>query len=472
MEKLINAKRMSLNFNLREPRGNKCTNVYAVIKVEDKQLKLSTGCKINSWQWDRKRQTPIITPEMTDEDRMNALRLMDVICQIRSGYLGFFSHLCNGGAGATEKEIKAYLCNHVISRLDGEEMESGGGMRGGMTRSPKATTLLNKAFEIYYSEVKTSIKATTTDTNRSRLKAFELYCEQIGEDKMSMLTQRGLNEYKTWLIRKSKEARQGGGVRYDSNRSINNKCELIERLINKVMVSHTDFLRYRIEAVRYVQLEEVNAKGEDKKRRPLKEDELSALMNCGSLTAEEREYRDLFILECNGSYRIGDTPKLFDRSRQQHYRKGKYELIVIDTEKEGITSVIWVNDIVRKILGRYAGGFRYANPSLGGNSYKTKYNEMIKRIARKAGLNSVERWVDVHGDKNEDYLYNIISSHFARYTFIYNGLFVLGMMPSELKDFTGHADDRMIQEVYTIYSTDEKVNNAVRALERVLGKNS
>ena len=39
-------------------------------------------------------------------------------------------------------------------------------------------------------------------------------------------------------------------LRYDSNRSINNKCELIERLVNKVMAWHTDFLRYRIEAVR------------------------------------------------------------------------------------------------------------------------------------------------------------------------------------------------------------------------------
>ena len=58
-EQLINVNNLSFNFNLREPKGNKATNVYAIIRLGRIQLKLPTMCKVNSWQWDKKKQMPI-----------------------------------------------------------------------------------------------------------------------------------------------------------------------------------------------------------------------------------------------------------------------------------------------------------------------------------------------------------------------------------------------------------------------------
>ena len=49
-------------------------------------------------------------------------------------------------------------------------------------------------------------------------------------------------------------------------------------------------------------------------------------------------------------------------------------------------------------------------------------------------------------------------------------MFKLGFTPDELKDFTGHADDKMINEVYAIYTKDDKAQKAFKAIERITGK--
>ena len=67
MEKLISVKKLSLNFNLREPKGNKLTNVYCVVKCGNRQFKFSTRCKVNSWQWNKKQQMPTISPNMSHD---------------------------------------------------------------------------------------------------------------------------------------------------------------------------------------------------------------------------------------------------------------------------------------------------------------------------------------------------------------------------------------------------------------------
>ena len=463
MEKLISVNELSLNFNLREPKGNKCTNVYAVVRCGSVQLKFAIGCKVNSWQWSGKQQMPTITNAMTNEDREHNTIVMSVISAIRFGYSNFFSYLCKEHTTVSVEEIKDRI-NNIINETRLEEMANNENLRKSVERTPKATTLLNKAFEIYYTEI-SKVKESAKVTAYSQLKAYLNYCEEIGKDKLSMLTQRGLNDYKSYLMNKSKEDEKNGCARYDSNTQINNKCQAVARYINKVLSVHNDFLRYKIEKVVYQNLEEVNPKNEEKKRRPLTDEELTKLIECDGLTAEEKEYRDLFLLECYCAYRVGDTPKLFDKKIQKHYEKDGYELIMIETQKENIDAVIWVNDAVKQILNRYETGFKYAKPTE--RTYSQKLNYRLKAIAKKAGLDTMERYTDGHNKKVTQPLYEILSSHFARYTFIYNGLFKLGLTPNELKDFTGHANDKMINECYAIYTKADKFNKAVKALERI-----
>jgi integrase len=468
MEKLISVNELSLNFNLREPKGNKSTNVYAVVKCGSVQLKFAIGCKCNSWQWNKKQQTPIISQQMTDEERVNNTKVLSVISAIRFGYLNYFSYICKSQQMTSEKEIKETI-NNIINEINCEDMANNENLRKSVVRTPKATTLLMKAFEIYYTEIKT-VKESAKNAAFSLLKSFFKYCEVTGNDKLSMLSQRGLNDYKAYLIEKSKEDCKNGCARYDGNTQINNKCQAVAKYINQVLSVHNDFLRYHIIKVSYQNLEEVNPKNEDKKRRPLTDEEINKLITCATLTDEEKEYRDLFLLECYCAYRVGDTPKLFDKNLQRHYEKDGFELIMINTQKEHIDAIIWLTDEVKEILNKYENGFQYANPTE--RTYSQKLNYRLKTVAKKAGLDAVETYTDTHNKKITRPLYEILSSHFARYTFIYNGLTKLGLQPNQLKNFTGHADDTMINECYAVISKDDKFNSAVKALERVSKANS
>ena len=456
MEKLINVNQMSLNFNLREPKGNKPTNVYCVVKCGNSQLKFSTGYKVNSWQWNKKQQMPTITPNMTDEDRTNNAALISVISSIRLGYLDFFSYLCTNSEMISENEIKNYFFSNILNT---ENMANNQNLQKGKSKSAKK--LLLKAFDIYYTEVKPNTKKTSKDIEKSKLNAFFSYIDEVGRDGKGILSQRGINDYKSYLIKKSKELGEDG----NGNKQINAKCKTLRKLINEVLAVHNSFLNEGIKKVEYVNLETPRIDGEEKKRRPLTAEEMQKLMSAENLTLEEKEYRDLFVLECNCSYRVSDTPKLFDKTQQKREKRGNNEFIIIDTQKEGVKSVIYINKVVADILQKYQQGFKYVKFN---SVFDRRYNSALKEIFKKVGLDSMETWRDSKGQTKKAPLYDIIGSHFARYTFI-NSCFDKGMSAEEIIDFSGHANETMVKEVYKVRTTADKVDKAAKTLERING---
>ena len=458
MEKLISVKQMSLNFNLREPKGNKPTIVYCVIKCGIKQIKISTKCKVNSWQWNKKQQIPIITSNMLDEDRNNNTHLINIISSIRLGYFNYISYICNNSETTSEEEIKNFFTNLLNNRdmANIENLQKG--------KSKKATKLLQKAFDIYYSEINTQTKESSKEQEQSKLNAFFDYCKEIGRDGKGMLSQKGLNDYRTYLIKKSKEKGEDG----NGNKTINLKCNTIKKLINNVLAVHNKFLNEGVKKVDYINLPIPKINGEEKKRRPLTNEEINKLMTADNLTPREKEYRDLFVLECNCSYRVSDTPRLFDKSLQKREKRGDNEFIVIDTKKEGVKSVIWVTETVRTILERYENGFEYVTIN---DSYTRKLNNALKTIFKKIGLDNIESWKDSKGVEKTAPLYDIIASHFARYTFI-NHCFDIGMTASEIIDFSGHSNEKMVNEVYKVRTSTDKIDKAAKTIERLTKKES
>lgn len=99
----------------------------------------------------------------------------------------------------------------------------------------------------------------------------------------------------------------------------------------------------------------------------------------------------------------------------------------------------------------------------------SRYNQALKRIFCKAGLNKIEHFTDAHGVAQHKPLCDIIASHFGRYTFI-KDCFQKGLTASEIKDLTGHASEAMINEVYLIITGKDKAKYVFKALERVSGE--
>lgn len=341
-------------------------------------------------------------------------------------------------------------------------------LRHSVTRTPKATTLLKRAFDLYYSEKTT--KPSTVDETEKRLKCYFKYSEAIGQDKMSMLSQSGLNRFRDYLVKQRNEREAQGCQVRSCNATINYKCELIARLIN-FMVGHTSFERYHLQPVKYSQLQEFKPKGEDKKRRPLTEDEIKAIRVYTGLTPCECEYRELFLLQCHCGCRTSDLWRLFDRAQQEHHKHKGQEAFVINTLKKEIRAVIMLTPQVREMQSKYDNGcFKHLKiRRMKKESFEKNYNRAIKSIFRKAKLDKIEHYVDAHGVAHDEPLHEVIASHFGRYTFI-KDCFMRGLNAEEIKDLTGHASADMINEVYLIITSKDKANNVFKALERISEK--
>lgn len=434
---------VSLNFNLREPHAKRPTQLYCVVRVDGKQYKIPLGVKLEPWLWDARRQQPVQTIE-----NENILHIIKIILGLK---LGFLEKVCYGCSKDIILELKREIGN----------MANEQNLQRKVTRTPKATTLLKRAFELYYLENKR--KDSTVRETKKRLNCYFEYCLEIGKDKMSMLSRNGLNEYCDYLVRQRDELEKQGCKVRSSNTRINAKCELMARLIN-YMVGHAAFAKYKIQPVKYRQLQEFKAKGEHKMRRPLTEDEVKAIAECVGLTAREREYRDLFITQCECGCRASDLWKVFDKTQQEHYAYNGKEAIVINTQKEDIKAVIMLTPLIKLTQNKYEHGWR-----INVRGKVSVYNKALKHIFCKAGLDNMEQYTDAYGVTQNKPLYEVINSHFARYTFV-RACIDKGLTPHEIKDLTGHASEAMINEVYAVITAKDKAANAFKALERVSDK--
>lgn len=59
MGRQIFINQMQCNFNLRQPKANKPTNIYLVVYLNNKQVKLSTGVKVYPEHWNNKKTTSV-----------------------------------------------------------------------------------------------------------------------------------------------------------------------------------------------------------------------------------------------------------------------------------------------------------------------------------------------------------------------------------------------------------------------------
>ena len=71
MERQIFINEMQARFNLRKPRSEKPTNLYLVCRINNKQVKLSTGVKIYPDHWNEKRQEAYISVRLSELDNIN-----------------------------------------------------------------------------------------------------------------------------------------------------------------------------------------------------------------------------------------------------------------------------------------------------------------------------------------------------------------------------------------------------------------
>ena len=113
METLSGVK-FSLNFNVREPKKtNGKTNLYCVIKVGNRQIKMPIGVNVWAYQWNKKMQMCNVSPMMVINDRENNINANKKIFEIKAKGMEIINYLCGGYEDLNAQEIENLFKNEI-----------------------------------------------------------------------------------------------------------------------------------------------------------------------------------------------------------------------------------------------------------------------------------------------------------------------------------------------------------------------
>lgn len=313
------------------------------------------------------------------------------------------------------------------------------------------------ALEHYHNYVRPSIQESTKRQNESLLSEFYRFVDTLpARDKtMKIFSQKGLNRYKEYLIDKMERSKTDGKKRNFGVGQLNRCGSIIARLINNVLYPKEIVPNHVV----WIKVEDTRRESQ-KGHIPLLDNEVTAIENCKGLTPVEEEYRNIFLLQIESGQRVSDLANILTGE----YTIGQvdeYECIILATKKEDVPAAVVLTPKVRMLLERIKTHkhvdpkkFKKKADSKGNNTY----NEAIRRIAKKAGLDRIIVKIDTNKIVEKKPLYKVITNHDARSTFITNKIRA-GMTPDEIAVFTGHANGEMIRRVYAQPTIEDKLRN-------------
>lgn len=421
--------KITLNFNLRNPNKEKETTIFAIIYNGVKQIKISIGYKIFPLEWDESKQMPKLN-EVINQNNIDKIKeITEKIIEIRFCFLKYYLYICSNHIHPNESDLRELISKSLTKN----EVKM---KNNDLKNEAKATETLNKALKLYKS-VNGSVKESSIITYGYNLKSFEKYCKEINRDSITMLSEDKLKEYEIYLRNKG-----------DSEGKIRSSLRVIRILNNDVICKHPYFRNYKIKEISIKLPKDI--KSEDLKVE-LSEEEIQAIKECDNLNERQKEVRDLFLLEIYSGQRASDLPTLFDKS--------KYDIIdgyiSFITKKENVKGKVEINDNIKEILERYKNGFKCIDINKEGLARLLSVE--LKDIALKANLNRIIQYIDNKKQIQRKYLYEIISSHFGRHTFITKKVRE-GMPIDTLKYLTAHKDTQALQKYYIHLTDKDKID--------------
>ena len=428
----------TLRFHLRAPKSSRPTLIFLATCIDGKRYKISTKVRVYSSQWDQERQLAVVSNVQSKQDNRNNKIANNQLNKLRGYFSEFIEYICNNNVDDIAETLKQFINRDMaIKKIN-------------------LVYVAADALEYYHSYVKPSIKDSTKRQSESLLSEFGRFVDTLREkDKtMQIFSQRGLNMYKEYLINKMYKSKAGATKRNFGVGQLNRCGAIIALLINKVLVPKEEVSN----PVVWIKVED--PRREDQVGHiPLLDDEVTAIENCTGLTPVEEEYRDVFLLHLECGQRVSDLAKLLTGNYKVKQGK-KYKYIVVSTTKENINAIISITPKVTMLMDKIK-NHKLVDPKEFEEKTKGKgnntYNEAIRRIAKKAGLDREIVKIDSTQKEVRKPLYKTLSSHDARCTFITN-MIRKGVSPERLCRMTGHANDEMIKRVYAQLTVEDEIN--------------
>ena len=414
------------SFNLRQPRSKRPTNIYLIVRINQKQAKLSTGVKVYPDQWNIKKQEAYISCRLTESDNINNTICNKKLLELKSQFEEFKRYLCDNPS-------KLENCWELLRKYIYKDSD----MR--KTKKINAIHWLRDAIA-NDKTIKTSGEhkgASTMETYLIVLKDFNNFLlekgrEVIGFEDINLAL---IKEYETYLFNKKVK-----GERTTATSTVGNKCVQLISIIKRA----EPYNLIDIHEAKLDKYTKPKSRQGDENEISLSEEDINKIHSL-KLSGKEEVVRDVFILQCWTGQRFSDMLSL---------NKG----IVKDTDNGQILEIVQTKrthrvaiplfPVALEILKKY----NFNLPEISKNTM-LRY---LKIIGFKAGLTEDHIVTEDRGGKVTNSIkqrWELIGTHTARRSYISNML-KRGYDIHLLMKITGHTTEEAFKRYVKVRSED------------------
>lgn len=435
MERQIFINEMQAHFNLRKPKSEKPTILYFVCRINNKQVKLSTGVKVYPDHWNEKKQEAYISVRLSELDNINNTIVNKEITKLKEYFIEFKHYLCMHPEEI--EESMQLLKKHIYKDKMKKELQR------------PATFIMKQLIE------EKSCEETSKSQYRSNIDKFErflkdneipntwesmnldtisLYQKQIIKENPSISSNTLHNIIKGTIFNLLKIADKRLDIPFKMSNSNLNSFELVKDKSNKELAAN--------------------------KQVSLTEEQVNQFYNHIITGTENQikkytEIRDLFVLQCLVGQRIGDMHKFFNGDNEKDEEAGTISII---QQKTKARAIIPLFPLAKEIISKYKN-----KEIVYYKERKTIVNQALKEVAKQAGLNELITY-EKNGIKETQPLHKLLHTHTARHTFI-TILCRKGVPKETVIIATGHEDTKMIDEVYAHLNSKDKAHKVSTAFK-------
>ena len=437
MGRQIFINQMQCNFNLRQPKANKPTNIYLVVYLNNKQVKLSTGVKVYPEHWNIRKQQAYVNARLSKLDNNNNTIANDRLSELKDMFL----------------EFKHYLCEHPTDIENSITI-----LRTRIYKNTMTTEIKKKSATTVMKEIIDAKQAASSTKEQQKLNVgkFERYLKENNiSDTWESMNLNTFEGYQKYLV-------DNGRGSVTIRNIIQNTLFPLLKKVSKRMDIPFMWHNSNLESFESVK-DESNKELASNKKVTLTEEQLKQLYDYPITGTElqvrkRTEIRDLFVLQCLVGQRVGDMQKFFNGDNEKDEEE---DTISIIQQKTKARAIIPLTPLAKEIISKYQNTeLKYYKPS------NSNLNAELRIIAEEAGLNIPITFEDKDG-KQVKPLFELVHTHTARHTFI--TIMCRRDIPKEtIIIATGHEDTKMIDKVYSHLSNKDKAQKVSTAFKKKL----
>lgn len=415
------ANEISLHFNLRSPKTDKPTPIYAVVRINQVQIKIPTNVRVYSSHWDKKKEQALVSPSLGHTENQNNRTTNRKLSAMRLVFADFLQYIID---------------NEVVESAFVSILKDKFQVKTNMKKKVKNALLdLGRLID------EQPMSADSRRQYHATLKSFEDFIQEtkgtriLGWDEFSLAL---ITDYRDWFSRHvevhkiTKER-----VRLEDNTVVNKMNFLYTILTYAERKELIDLQKTKINKLKATKSKKTKS---EENQIYLTDEEINRLFKL-HLEGKEQQVRDLFLFQIEVGQRYSDINGF---EADAHSK----EITIIQKKTGKRIPDIQLTDTAYQILMKYD----FHLPTI----TNADSNKLIKEIAKKAKINRKIEICETRGGEQYRFYaeaWKLIGTHTARRSFISNCL-LKGLDGEIIKKQTGHSTNNAFTRYNRIQSKE------------------